>query len=246
VAGKSEPTGPKGRSATGSGPVGSERRQEVLEQAAMCFAETGYRGTSMRQIAEAAGMLAGSLYSHFDSKIQMLEELMSSFFCELLPSQESAAALEGSIADRFAAMITSVVDVCERHRDVVMVIELDWHEIVNIPELKGVVKQGQESSLLIRRLLEEGVATGEIREDIDLDCIVRLVHTAIHGLLDRRFRLTTSQGGIVDHFSAGQVSSTLNALFSAGLFPQRTRGGRVGRAPAASVRSAKDVGTHKR
>jgi AcrR family transcriptional regulator len=48
------------------------RREPLLEAAAELFATKGYSGTSMRDIASAVDMLAGSIYYHFDSKEQIL------------------------------------------------------------------------------------------------------------------------------------------------------------------------------
>ena len=48
------------------------RREGVLDAAAELFAQNGYRGTSMRDIAKAVGMLPGSLYCHFPSKSALL------------------------------------------------------------------------------------------------------------------------------------------------------------------------------
>ena len=50
----------------------NNRRQEVLDAAAACFAGRGYRATTMREIAAQAGMLAGSIYYHFPSKGELL------------------------------------------------------------------------------------------------------------------------------------------------------------------------------
>ena len=49
-------------------PGGSQRRQEILEIAGQLFATRGYRGTSMRDIGERAGVMGGSLYHHIKSK----------------------------------------------------------------------------------------------------------------------------------------------------------------------------------
>jgi AcrR family transcriptional regulator len=54
---------------------GSERRRQVVEIAAQLFAQKGYRGTSMRDIGEQAGMLGGSLYHHIKSKDVLFIEL---------------------------------------------------------------------------------------------------------------------------------------------------------------------------
>jgi AcrR family transcriptional regulator len=51
------------------------RRREILEIAAQLFAKKGYRGTSMRDIGEAAGVRGGSLYHHIKSKDALFVEL---------------------------------------------------------------------------------------------------------------------------------------------------------------------------
>lgn len=52
-----------------------ERRRQILEIAARLFARKGYRGTSMRDIGEEAGVLGGSLYHHIRSKDALFVEL---------------------------------------------------------------------------------------------------------------------------------------------------------------------------
>ena len=59
------------------------RREELLAIAAGLFAERGFKNTTVRDIADAAGILSGSLYHHFDSKEAMVDELLDSFQTEL-------------------------------------------------------------------------------------------------------------------------------------------------------------------
>ena len=47
------------------------RRDTIIEAAAGLFAQNGYDGTSMRDIAAESGILAGSLYYYFASKEEM-------------------------------------------------------------------------------------------------------------------------------------------------------------------------------
>jgi AcrR family transcriptional regulator len=61
----------------------SSRRAELLELAAKMFAERGYGQTTVRDIADAAGILSGSLYHHFDSKESMVDEILRTFLDEL-------------------------------------------------------------------------------------------------------------------------------------------------------------------
>src|SRR2546430_16141822 len=54
----------------------STRRSELARQAARLFAEKGYHGTSIGDLAEAMGVQKGSLYAHIDSKQDLLYETM--------------------------------------------------------------------------------------------------------------------------------------------------------------------------
>ena len=52
---------------------------EIVAIAAELFAAKGYVSTTVREIADAAGILSGSLYHHFDSKESMIEALLRDF-----------------------------------------------------------------------------------------------------------------------------------------------------------------------
>lgn len=53
-----------------------EGRHRILDEAARLFLERGYAATSLRHIAAASGMKAGSLYYHFESKEALLEAIL--------------------------------------------------------------------------------------------------------------------------------------------------------------------------
>ena len=52
------------------------RRDEIVALAGEMFAARGFAGTTVREIADAAGILSGSLYHHFDSKESIVDELL--------------------------------------------------------------------------------------------------------------------------------------------------------------------------
>jgi AcrR family transcriptional regulator len=56
----------------------------VVRLAGELFAQKGFRATTVREIADAAGILSGSLYHHFDSKESIGDEILSSFINDVL------------------------------------------------------------------------------------------------------------------------------------------------------------------
>ena len=58
------------------------RRTEILQTAATLIASSGLR-TSLQEIADAAGILPGSLYHHFESKEAILVELVRRYYADL-------------------------------------------------------------------------------------------------------------------------------------------------------------------
>ncbi|MGD2105899.1 MAG: helix-turn-helix domain-containing protein, partial [Anaerolineae bacterium] len=52
------------------------RRREILQAAAGLFAEKGYQRTAVKEVAERAGIAPGTIYLYFDSKGDLLVELM--------------------------------------------------------------------------------------------------------------------------------------------------------------------------
>src|SRR5687767_13850130 len=94
------------------------RRDEIVAVATQLFAEKGFAATSTRDIADACGLLAGSLYSHFKSKAQILELAMTPFFEHLMDTMRSAAepdADDPTGIARAEAMIRRVVASCAAH-----------------------------------------------------------------------------------------------------------------------------------
>ena len=74
---------------TSRGPRSDNRLPELLNAAARLFALHGYAGTSMRDIAVEAKMLAGSVYYHFPSK----DELLLAVYAAGVQALEAAASL---------------------------------------------------------------------------------------------------------------------------------------------------------
>jgi AcrR family transcriptional regulator len=104
---------------TVSGPALSgsgERANEIRQVAADLFKARGYSATTMTNIADAAGVLPGSLYHHFESKEDIAVEILAQFDDEL---DTIAAALpargELSPGERIVALVRYIMSVSQRN-----------------------------------------------------------------------------------------------------------------------------------
>jgi AcrR family transcriptional regulator len=96
-------TRPTRRIAPAASVRGEETRARLLDAAYDEFRRSGYHGTSMRQIAQAAGMAVGGIYNHFHSKEDIFAAVLDSRhpYHAILPALKAAegATLEAFVHD---------------------------------------------------------------------------------------------------------------------------------------------------
>src|SRR5213080_1191578 len=105
---------------TVQGPPNS-RRDELLDLAATMFAERGLRATTVRDIADSAGILSGSLYHHFSSKEEMVDEVLRNFMDWLFARYEEIIERQPNSLERLKGLFMASFDAIEqRHAQVVI------------------------------------------------------------------------------------------------------------------------------
>jgi AcrR family transcriptional regulator len=143
----------------------SARREELTRQAARLFAQKGYHGTSIGEIAAALGVQKGSLYAHIESKQDLLYETMAegarAFHAGLDAIPDDLPATEKI---RFA--LRSHLRVVADQLDVATVFVQEWRylEGERRDEILGERRRYEER---IRALFREGRDLGELRSDLD-------------------------------------------------------------------------------
>src|ERR1700709_786186 len=101
------------------------RRDELLDIAAKLFAERGFKNTTVRDIADAAGILSGSLYHHFDSKEAMVDELLDSFQTALWEEYDAIESSDRSPKEKLEAVVHASFDAIDQHHSEVAIFQTD-------------------------------------------------------------------------------------------------------------------------
>jgi AcrR family transcriptional regulator len=143
----------------------SARREELTRQAARLFAQKGYHGTSIGEIAEALGVQKGSLYAHIKSKQDLLYETMlegaRAFHAGLDAIPDDLPATE-KIRLALRSHLRAVAD----QLDVATVFVQEWRYLEGERRDEIVVERRRYEER-IRSLFREGRELGELRTDLD-------------------------------------------------------------------------------
>jgi AcrR family transcriptional regulator len=151
------------------------RRDELLVLAATMFAERGLRATTVRDIADSAGILSGSLYHHFKSKEQMVEEVLRDFLDWLFERYQQIIATEPNPLERLKGLfMTSFEAIEDRHAQVV-IYQDEAQRLSSLPQFDFVETRNKEQRKMWLDLLNEGVKLGDFRPDIDVDVVYRFI-----------------------------------------------------------------------
>ena len=144
----------------------SDRRAEILRLAAGLFAERGFKATTVRDIAEAAGVLSGSLYHHFDSKESIIEELLREYVDELLSDYRRIIAEGGSPREVLSRLANSIFASFAEHRAAIMVWQNE-RQTIHRPGFAYLAQAQVEVERLWTELIRQGIEAGEFRENLD-------------------------------------------------------------------------------
>jgi AcrR family transcriptional regulator len=82
-----------------------DRREQILAAATRRFAEFGFEATTVRQIADDVNILSGSLYHHFATKEEILEEIVRDAIIQTRDDAQRIAALDLDAEQRFVALL---------------------------------------------------------------------------------------------------------------------------------------------
>jgi TetR/AcrR family transcriptional regulator, cholesterol catabolism regulator len=189
----------------------SERRTQMVELAGDLFAEKGFRATTVREIADAAGILSGSLYHHFDSKESIADEILSGFLNEVLADYRAAAASAGRPRAVLEQIVRSTSHTLSRHRAALAMLQNDWTYFATQPRFGYLRKAVREIERTWITQLELGKESGEFRADLDAKLTYRLLRDVLW--IPAQWRLA---GG----FSTDQVVDAFLRLLFDGIAAQ--------------------------
>src|SRR5881628_1910915 len=143
----------------------STRRAELTRTAARLFAEKGYHGTSVGDLAAAMGVQKGSLYAHIDSKADLLWEVAREG-AEAFHAALDAVPDEGPVLERIRAALRAHLRVVAEQLDIATVFIREWRYLEG-ERREEFLAERRRYEERFRAFFREGRELGELRTDLD-------------------------------------------------------------------------------
>ena len=137
------------------------RRNQILDAAAVVFAEKGFHGATTKDIAGEAGIAEGTIYNYFESKHDLLVGLMARLTELEVLGDELMEALQGDVGGFFAAMLRYRIENFERQG----VLRVILPEAMTDPQLRELFYQQflLRVGMLLEQYVQARIELGQIR-----------------------------------------------------------------------------------
>jgi AcrR family transcriptional regulator len=193
-------------------------RDGILDAAEAVFAERGFQGARMQDIADRARIAVGTVYNHFDEKEDILHALLEERTAGLIAELNAPDADAHDYAARLEAQLRRVMRFIESHR-AFYIVALECG-LVGAPSAGGryaligkKVRRVERMREAFRALVDEGVAAGTLDAELDPHRLVTFLGATIRAFtIDRILQdlpISEDEASTIVHFflhGAGHAS----------------------------------------
>ncbi len=197
---------------------GERRRKQLVDFAARRFAGNGYHRTSISDIVEGLGVGKGVFYWYFESKEELLRQILIDAQLDLRRAQRQATADEPDPVRRIEAGVGASVEWLDTHPHLFTLIEFARTE----ERFASVIRQGEEQAVAdALPHVHAGIAAGLIRREDPL--------VLAHAILGVTYHLTRVLM-LEQRLEAHDVAAATIAFCFEGILSPATAALRLGRA----------------
>ncbi|MBI1847132.1 MAG: TetR/AcrR family transcriptional regulator [Candidatus Rokubacteria bacterium] len=182
--------------------------QQILDAAIRVFARHGYYNSRVSDIAREAGIAAGTIYLYFKTKDEILVTLFREKMAEWVAHARREVAGEQDAVAKLRRLITLHFSTLEQNPDLAEVVQVELRQGQKF--FRGASAHEVSAYFeLIHSVLEEGMASGQIRHDVPARVATKMLFGAMDQLATswvlgkRGYRLTESAEAVATIFLQG-------------------------------------------
>lgn len=154
-------------------------RVAIINVAMHLFGKQGFSGTSMRDIANAVGLLPGSLYAHIQSKEALLLSIVADGIGRFYAATQPYVDSTGDPVERLRDMIVAHVEVVADNPERSQVVFHQWR-FLGEDNLPVAVERRRQYERSFEKVVAEGIKSGKFRADLNLRIVVLTILGALN------------------------------------------------------------------
>jgi TetR/AcrR family fatty acid metabolism transcriptional regulator len=144
-----------------------EKRRAILHAAVRVFAERGYHGCRIADVARAAGVAYGLVYHYFRNKDELLESVFAEQWAILINALKAIDEGPGTASEKIAGVCGFVLDVYKTAPTAVRVLILEVTRTPNALRAGSTPQTFASAVGLVADIVRQGQAAGELRADVE-------------------------------------------------------------------------------
>lgn len=168
----------------------SDVKETIIRESTRLFLANGYRGTSVKQITEAAGIGRGTLYWYFKSKEEILESIFRKFERGFVEGLMGAVRnCDGDFIAKYKVFHRFATEFARDNRDLALASNTLMSEIVGTgAEAERVTRAIWERyRLFLEEMLEDGKRDGAVPAEVDSVTCAHVIMASHTGMLVQWF-----------------------------------------------------------
>ena len=158
----------------------ASKKDIIIKKAALLFRTKGFNAASMRELAEAVGVEAPSLYNHIGSKSELLQAICFKVAIEFTTQLDETENINTGITNKIELIIRFHITMMLEEFDEVFVANHEWKHLQE-PFLSNFLNQRRGYEKKLVTLIEEGIKKKELK-NINPYVVVLTLLSAVRGL----------------------------------------------------------------
>ena len=155
--------------------VASQRRRQIIDAARECITEEGVEKLTLRKVGDRAGVSHATIAYYFHSRRELIDSALVEMSADFLTGLQHRRRTNGT-RDLYDLLVDFLDPDNASARYIVQMIDAGLHD----PELRRIhddfIRYGRES---IEHSIEEGMARGELRDDLDAPAAAAMFHSLL-------------------------------------------------------------------
>jgi TetR/AcrR family fatty acid metabolism transcriptional regulator len=237
------PAAAKRRAAPSAAP--DDRKKQILKAAVLVFADKGYHGTRISDVADRAGVAYGLVYHYFGNKEQLLRNIFSTNWAIFAAALEDVADQEGSCQQKIRQIVEFMLHAFELNPLIVKVLVLEFGrnsrlgDALEEPEVARVFRA-------VLRILTDADKNGELQTGLAPRPLAIILLGALEAALASFVLPSPDEAGVPDTQRFAEMRSTLLAIVERGFLKKPDGVPSRSPAPAPKKKASKATALKKK